>query len=87
MKIKKYIKAMKENYQIIDKQTVLEHGVSVKNNFIELLTKINKNDDSIPIELKSNDFLKLLYPLCILKRYMIFHDIGKPYCKTIDEFG
>ena len=83
------IKEMKDCYQIKDKQTVFQHGVSVYN-FYKDLFNIEKNKQwKLPewfeenlIWIKNN-----IHNNEIIKYYTIFHDCGKPQCQFIDEFG
>jgi hypothetical protein len=66
-------------------QTVLEHGYSVHNWFNKI---INKDVDlKIPDWLNLDEIIPHLYPFDIIKTYQIYHDCGKPFCKTVDEQG
>ena len=57
--------------------------------FLKSSSNINNSKWRIPSWLLLNkDFiLKNLHSTAIINRYTIFHDIGKPFCKTIDEKG
>lgn len=73
-----------------ESQSVYEHGLSVQNHTIEIINILN----GLPTEYKLPNWfiykeyiLKDLLNIDIIKEYTLFHDIGKPYCKTIDEFG
>ena len=74
--------------------SVLEHGFSVKNYLFDLLNHLRYNKPlkynwCIPDWLYTNKefILSSLADDYTLKIYTIFHDIGKPYCLTIDDDG
>lgn len=88
----KVIRAMSTTFQF-EKQSVLQHGESVYlyyqklTNFLDC--EIKDADFRIPDvyyeywkEIKDN-----LYDSETMKEYMVMHDIGKPYCRTIDDAG
>jgi hypothetical protein len=88
------INDMKKCFQIPEKQTVWQHGQSVKQNLILILDFLldNKplpNEWLIPSWLaeSKNKIVPLLYPRSVLEKYALFHDLGKPYCQIHDEFG
>ena len=74
--------------------SVLEHGFSVKNYLFDLLNHL-RHDTPLKYEWCIPDWLYPNKDLILsslpddytLKIYTIFHDIGKPYCLTIDEDG
>ena len=73
-------------------QSVYEHGQSVRSYYKDLIdhlqmaTPLDKQwklpdwiyDARIPINLLPDD---------ILLQYQVYHDCGKPYCRTVDELG
>ena len=67
-------------------QSILEHGISVRNYFIDLFEYLNgkklKYHWKIPEWLESNKqfVLNNLLDIKIIELYTIFHDCGKPYC-------
>jgi len=76
-------------------QSVYQHGQSVRSHFLELLHAIKENDEDI---LKNWRIPKWLfeYKDCILgnlhesekiELYTLYHDLGKPYCRCVDENG
>lgn len=73
--------------------SVLEHGFMVKNYTFDLINylhgKPSKYTWSIPniVQENKNLILKNLLPYSIIKEYTILHDLGKPYCLSIDSQG
>ena len=75
-------------------QSVLDHGISVKNYLFDLLGHL-KNGSPLRYEWKipswvheNKEFLlSNIHDDEILKSYTVFHDCGKPYCKIIDSEG
>lgn len=67
-------------------QTILQHGEAVAARFKDLIGERR-------LEWKLPDWfdLELLLPLCPdsnrMEFYHVFHDVGKPYCRTVDEEG
>ncbi len=60
-------------------QSVLEHGVSVKNYLFDLINHwVLENKDLLLSSLPDDETLEL---------YTIYHDCGKPFCLEIDENG
>ena len=70
-------------------QSVLEHGISVLTYFNNIRNNIINDpyDDNlkIPEHLKSKKFLNYLLDDDIISNYLLFHDIGKPYCITWND--
>ena len=89
MNKKQLIDKMKSCYQIKNKQTVLEHGISVLNYYNDLFSKKNIYHWKLPEWFIYNKkwIQNNLLPYNIIKEYTIMHDCGKPFCQTIDEFG
>lgn len=71
-----------------DTQSVLEHGIAVSKKFSNLISN-NVEDWKLPTWFTDNrEFLfENLHTKEILEEYHILHDIGKPYCITIDDDG
>lgn len=77
-------------------QSVLEHGYSVADYCSDLLDHLCVGeplgfDWRLPDWLKEPDSRKLildrLLPDHMMVTYQIYHDCGKPYCRTVDEDG
>lgn len=74
---------MKTTYQIEEKQTVLDHGVSVFKNTKSVLNKLKNDCSSVPLFMREHKefLLKSLVDYKTLYLYCIYHDCGKPFCK------
>ena len=75
-------------------QSVLEHGISVKNHLMDLLDHLEhgtelKYEWKLPewIYAEKDLILQNLPDRKTLKLYTIMHDAGKPFCLEIDEEG
>lgn len=74
-------------------QSVYQHGVSVKEHTFQLIDYLKTGqitgDWRLPDWLSeySQQILSVLLPQDIIEEYTVFHDCGKPYCKSIDENG
>lgn len=69
-------------------QTILQHGESVSRKFRDLIE--GRTDGwCLPIWFTEHrQFLIDLLPEAdLLETYHIYHDCGKPYCRTVDEQG
>lgn len=87
------VDAMKNTYQF-ETQNVLQHGESVYNYFCEIEKSLRygyATGDNIKIPehffTHAVQLLDNLYPPAQLKEYMVLHDCGKPFCRTVDEEG
>lgn len=76
-----------------ENQSVWEHGISVRDHLLQLIEFLKtgniEGNWKLPdwiFKYREHLYYKLL-PLDIIKEYAIFHDLGKPYCLTIDEQG
>lgn len=69
-------------------QTILQHGQSVRDYVHQLFTG-NLSNYQIPDWLRDNRhfLINQAYPFVIINRYTVFHDCGKPFCRTVDEAG
>ncbi len=71
--------------------SVMGHGISVHEKYKDLIKDLDEgtNRYEVPDLLKSNwIYLKsLLYSNDIMKTYHVYHDCGKPYCRTVDDVG
>ncbi len=84
---------MRKCYQSKD-QNIYEHGLSVWEYMQDLLehlwneTPLEK-EWKIPAWLYEHkwNILENVLPTHIIEEYCIYHDCGKPFCKTIDESG
>lgn len=89
------INLMKSHYQDKNaKQTILHHGISVWLHFKELYSYLGSEQQNyqypIPSWLEMHRvhlFATLRDNLENIKKYLIFHDCGKPLCCTEDEKG
>jgi hypothetical protein len=77
-----------------ESQTIYEHGVSVRDHLKQLLDYIHHDyalDENwrVPDWLTENKELikSKLLPSSIALEYALFHDVGKPLCRTVDEDG
>lgn len=75
-------------------QSVLQHGESVHNYTVDLINHL-RSGTPLQFEWRLPEWLIQNKELILnslptdetLKRYTIFHDIGKPYCLEIDDEG
>src|ERR1700722_530586 len=74
-------------------QSIYDHGISVQNHILQLIKflQTGKIDNywKLPdwcFQYKK-ELLYALLPIDVIKQYTLFHDCGKPYCITYDEFG
>lgn len=74
-------------------QNIYQHGISVKNHLFQIMEFLHDRDSlegwKIPYWLISEKelLLNLLLPWEILETYTIYHDIGKPFCRVVDDLG
>jgi hypothetical protein len=74
-------------------QSVYQHGLSVYEHTIKLISLLQTNIQSNEFRLPDwffqyrEQILKSLVSEEIIKEYTIHHDCGKPYCLQIDEHG
>lgn len=91
-KRKDFIQKMENCFQT-ENQSVYEHGISVWFYFQELLKILETGEN--PEEYKIPDWFltyrqilrSSLLPLNIIKEYVVFHDVSKPFCRIVDENG
>lgn len=78
---------MKATKQAKD-QSIMQHGLSVWSYTYKLL-KGNTEGFRLPQWYTDffDDISKNLHDFKTIKHYNIFHDIGKPYCRVVDENG
>lgn len=77
-----------------EKQSVLQHGESVYKYYQEIIKSLKYGHATDP-EIKipdtyykyALDIMDNLFDEETMKEYMILHDCGKPYCRTVDEDG
>jgi hypothetical protein len=74
-------------------QNVYQHGLAVQNKASDLLTSL-QNDSPLPdwrlprwIDEYRPQLLKSLHSYETIANYTLFHDIGKPFCRVVDEDG
>lgn len=77
------LEAMK-NCEQVQGQTILEHGISVYNYFLNLenLEKYPKWFEKYKDRIYNN-----LHSADVIEDYLIMHDCGKPFCKSVDTEG
>jgi len=71
--------------------SVLDHGIDVWSKLLDIL-HMDYKEMEIPDKLRGSFFHILTHegavlPVNLIKRYVIYHDCGKPYCKVVDEDG
>lgn len=71
---------------------VLAHGLQVARYFDDIYQHITQQrplryDWKLPEWVYSPILWQSLLPIAVLRRYHIYHDAGKPYCRTVDEEG
>lgn len=74
--------------------SVFEHGNWVSRYYGDLITHLTDGDKleyewRLPewIYTHKDVILRCLYDDNTMERYQLFHDCGKPYCRTVDEEG
>ena len=82
---------MRACYQT-ENQSVAEHGLSVAKHYCDLIMHIDGGKPivgewKLPDWCFSNIIKQRLIPFPITTQYLIYHDCGKPYCRTVDESG
>lgn len=74
-------------------QSVYQHGISVKEHTLQLIQYLKTGtivgDWRLPewLSIYREQIFSVLLPQDIIDEYTIYHDCGKPYCKSIDEEG
>ena len=73
-------------------QNVFEHGLSVHNWFTDIYRHLKEGASlekpwRLPSWVREPKIVDRLLPIEILREYQIWHDIGKPYCRTVDADG
>lgn len=82
-----------QNCSQTEGQSVYEHGISVKKHTFQLIDFLKtgqiSGDWRLPDWLSeySQQIFSVLLPQDIIEEYTIYHDCGKPYCKSVDENG
>lgn len=81
-KLKNLIREMGQCEQT-EGQSVLDHGWSVRNHVRDLIGNRSKYEWKIPDWFPA----ELTFDSYVLDKYTIFHDCGKPHCRTVDAEG
>ena len=74
-------------------QSVYQHGVSVRDYLFQIINWLEtgkiQGEWRLPEWLTQyrDDILNSLLSKSELEQYTLFHDCGKPYCRTVDEEG
>lgn len=71
---------------------VLQHGENVVDWFNDLYPNVIRQTPfhkkwRIPSWIYNKSLTSKLLPQNVLNTYQLYHDIGKPYCRTVDEQG
>ena len=82
---------MEECFQF-ERQSVAEHGRSVAQHYLDLLQHIDDRKPALyewklPSWVRSPFILNHQLPFQTVITYLIMHDCGKPFCRTVDEEG
>lgn len=93
MRAESIVQDMKSCLQT-DNLNVLQHGEMVSEYYKDLLSHLI-NGTKLQLQWKLPQWLydykatiiENLYSSDIMEMYHVYHDCGKPYCKTIDELG
>ena len=91
-KLKTLENASLETYQSDKLElTIMQHGILVNQYFLDLYSHLQFNTKLqynwiLPTWIYDNKefILEKLLPIGMLSNYQIYHDIGKPFCKTYD---
>lgn len=77
-----------KNYYQFNNLSVLGHGLAVKRKASRLV-KGDFEGFTLPDWFKDNfqSISECIYDWKVIKRYAIWHDCGKPYCRTVDPEG
>lgn len=67
-------------------QTILQHGEAVAARYKDLIGK-QEMEWRLPDWFDLDFLVPLIPPGEIMEQYHIYHDCGKPYCRTVDEEG
>lgn len=67
-------------------QTILQHGEAVATRYKDLIGE-QKMEWRLPDWFDLEYLLPLCLPAEVMEQYHIYHDCGKPYCRTVDEEG
>lgn len=86
MKINEVVKAMTECEQTKG-QSVYQHGVSVFETFRDLQNDCSNFRLSDLIKENLCNLFEDAYRGEIIEQYLVFHDCGKPFCRTVDSEG
>jgi peptidyl-tRNA hydrolase len=89
--VEQLLQDMSATYQF-ESQNVLEHGRSVWKYCAQVIRCLQEQDcQNLPIPAvffeNANLLLANLYDSTVIRDYCVWHDCGKPYCKTVDENG
>lgn len=74
-------------------QNIYQHGLSVRDHLKRIIDFLHGKDSlsgwRIPSWLVSEKefLLSRLLPWKVLETYTVYHDVGKPFCRTVDEHG
>lgn len=73
-------------------QNTLQHGYSVHDYFLDLKNHIEEGSDlrfewKLPDWIYNESLWEKLADYKTIRNYHIYHDCGKPFCRTIDEDG
>lgn len=81
-----------ENCYQFERQSVAEHGRSVANYYLDLIQHIQdrrelRHEWKLPQWVFSPTLLHRQLPFQPVITYLVMHDCGKPFCRTVDTDG
>ncbi len=73
-------------------QSILQHGISVHLYYLDLVNHLTKGTPLkfewvIPDWVHNPWLTQNQLDLATIRNYQVFHDCGKPFCRTVDEGG
>jgi len=73
-------------------QSIYQHGESVHDYFADLYEHLRngtplRHEWRLPAWINDPRLIQGCMPFETLKQYQIFHDCGKPFCRTVDDQG
>lgn len=79
---------MEKTYQF-ENINMLEHGHMVHEAYLELKNDLlNQKNNMLNLNIQQTDWLiKNQYDIETMRNYHVYHDCGKPYCRTVNPDG
>lgn len=66
--------------------SVLAHGEMVNDYFLDLIKGTGKFSWKLP-DWCTQEFLEKIGDIHLISTYLVYHDAGKPFCRTVDSEG